>query len=59
MATGMCCCLLISTYHISFFFDDDGDGGGDGDGVKGTCNHSIENALKSPQFPHNIHDRIL
>ena len=26
---------------------------------KGTCNHSIENALKSPQFPHNIHDRIL
>ena len=27
--------------------------------LKGTCNHSIENALKSPQFPHTIHDRIL
>ena len=27
--------------------------------LKGTCNHSVENALKSPQFPHTIHDRIL
>ena len=27
--------------------------------IKGTRNHGVENALKSPQFPHAIHDRIL
>ena len=27
--------------------------------LKGTCNHSVENALTSPQFPITIQDRIL
>ena len=27
--------------------------------IKGTCNHSVENALKYLKFPHTIKDRML